>query len=200
LQPPEETIDDRKRALRVAMRERRCSLPIDERERASRAAQERLARSPLAAAARTIGIYASLPTEVSTDALGRALAADGKLVCYPAVRDDVRALDFREPGSDAFRLGALGVREPRGAAVELSRIELFVVPAVAVDLHGRRLGRGRGHYDATLAAAAPRTQRVALVFDWQVVEEVPVDGRDERMDAVCTDSRLIRIQRPGAGR
>jgi 5-formyltetrahydrofolate cyclo-ligase len=194
-QSPDRTIDERKRALRVAMRERRRSLPTDQRESASRAAQERLARSPLAAAAQIIGIYASLPAEVSTDALGRALAADGKLVCYPAVRDDVRALDFREAGSDAFRLGALGVQEPRGAAVELSRIELFVVPAVAVDLDGRRLGRGRGHYDATLAAAAPRAQRVALVFDWQVVDEVPVDGHDERMDAVCTDARLIRIQR-----
>jgi 5-formyltetrahydrofolate cyclo-ligase len=193
-QSPEGTIDERKRALRVAMRERRCAMPTEERERSSRAAQERLARSPLAAAAQIIGVYASLPTEVSTDALARALAADGKLVCYPAVRDDVRALDFRE-ASATFRLGALGVREPRGAAVELSRIELFVGPAVAVDLDGQRLGRGRGHYDATLATAAPRALRVALVFDWQLVDEVPVDGRDERMDAVCTDSRLIRIQR-----
>jgi 5-formyltetrahydrofolate cyclo-ligase len=194
-QLPEGSIDERKRALRVAMRERRCSMPAEERERSARAAQERLASSPLAAAARIIGVYASLPTEVSTDALVRALAADGKVVCYPAVRDDVRALDFREAGSGTFRLGALGVREPRGAPVELARIELFVVPAVAVDLDGRRLGRGRGHYDATLATAAPRALRVALVFDWQLVDEVPVDGRDERMDAVCTDSRLIRVQR-----
>ena len=112
-QSPDRTIDERKRALRVAMRERRCSLPTEQRESASRAAQERLARSPLAAAAQIIGIYASLPAEVSTDALGRALAADGKLVCYPAVRDDVRALDFREAGSDAFRLAG---EQPAGPA------------------------------------------------------------------------------------
>src|SRR5258708_32703368 len=118
LQPPEETIDDRKRALRVAMRERRCSLPAGERERASRAAQERLAPSPLAAAARTIGIYASLPTEVSTDALGRALAAGGQLVCYPAVRDDGRALGFRRARNHALRLGALWSGAARGGPCE----------------------------------------------------------------------------------
>lgn len=180
-----------KHTLRVAMRERRAAMSSEDRIAASRAAQTRLAASSLFAGRRTVGLYSALPSEVQTDALAGALSIAGKVVCYPAVRDDARALDFRR-ATGSFRTGALGVREPEGEKVELSEIDLFVLPAVAADLSGGRLGRGRGHYDATLAAAGSRALRVALLFDWQIVLAVPVDAHDQRVDAVCTDQRLVR--------
>ena len=76
-----------------------------------------------------------------------------------------------------------------GAPVALGEIDLLVVPAVAVDARGRRLGRGKGHYDATLAAC--RVSSVALVFESQLVPEVPVGEHDQRVGAVCTEARLI---------
>lgn len=188
---------ERKRALRVAMRERRKGRAADELEQASARAQARLADSPLAAAAGLVALYQPFPAEVSTVWLGLQLSARGKRVCYPVVRDDARALAFREPGDGAFRLGALGTQEPRGPAVDLSLIDLFVVPAVAVDLRGGRLGRGRGHYDATLDAAGPRASRVALVFDWQIADEVPAEGHDQPLDAICSEARWVQISREG---
>ncbi|GAC1347154.1 MAG: 5-formyltetrahydrofolate cyclo-ligase [Myxococcales bacterium] len=180
-----------KHTLRVSMRERRPAMSGEEQLSASRAAQTRLATSSLFNGVRTVALYAALPSEVQTDALAGALSLAGKLVCYPVVRDDVRALDFRR-FSGSFRTGALGVREPQGELVPLSEIDLFVVPAIAADAAGGRLGRGRGHYDATLAAAGTRALRVALLFDWQIVPAVPVDAHDQRIDAVCTDQRLLR--------
>jgi 5-formyltetrahydrofolate cyclo-ligase len=71
-------------------------------------------------------------------------------------------------------------------------VDVLVVPALAVDARGRRLGRGKGHYDATLSAFAGRS--VALVYDTQLVPEVPVGDRDRAVDAVCTESRLIVVK------
>ncbi|HUC07406.1 MAG TPA: 5-formyltetrahydrofolate cyclo-ligase, partial [Solirubrobacterales bacterium] len=75
----------------------------------------------------------------------------------------------------------------------LSEIDLFVVPARAVDANGHRLGRGKGYYDATLAAASPKARRVCLVFDQQIVDLVPTEPHDARMDAICTDARWLDL-------
>ena len=74
----------------------------------------------------------------------------------------------------------------------LEEIGLLVVPAVAADSAGRRLGRGKGHYDATLLAY--NGPSVALVFDSQLVPEVPVGEHDRRVGAVCTDLRWVAVQ------
>ena len=198
---PQDSVAEHKRTLRAALRERRPLLDAGALHSASEAAQSRLLREELIFGANTVALYAALPREVQTEALGRMLAAAGKRICFPAVRGDERVLEFREIEDDTGKgllLGALGIHEPSGTQVPLACIDFFVLPALAVDLHGRRLGRGRGHYDATLAAAAPRALRVALVFDWQVVDEVPVREHDQCVDAVCTELRFIRCERGGA--
>src|SRR5205807_1564526 len=150
---------------------------------ASAAAQERLARSDLFEKAAVVGLYRALPSECGTAVL--AALGSGKAVCYPVMVPGERMLAFRR-GAGAFVRGALGVEEPTGAPVQLSSIDLLVVPAVAADLGGRRLGRGRGFYDATLAAFSGVT--VALVFESQLVPEVPVGEHDRPVSAVCTEA------------
>lgn len=162
---------------------------------ACRRAQQRLIESPAVAAAARIAIYRALPSEVATlDATAKLLAA-GKDVFFPAMVEGARVLRFLRAHGRLSR-GALGVEEPEdlpSARVPLEAIELFVVPALAVDANGHRLGRGKGYYDATLTAAGPRARRVVLVFDAQLVERVPVAGHDERMDAICTDARWLEL-------
>jgi 5-formyltetrahydrofolate cyclo-ligase len=185
-----DSLDDQKRALRALVRARLPSPGMPEHVAASVAAQERLASSELVARALVIALYRALPSECGTASLATALQAAGKEICYPAVRAGARELEFRR-GVGVFVAGSLGVEEPTGVPVPLAEIELLVVPALAVDERGRRLGRGKGHYDATLAAC--RGFSVALVFESQLVPEVPVGEHDRRVAAICTERRLFVV-------
>jgi 5-formyltetrahydrofolate cyclo-ligase len=185
-----DSILSEKQALRATVRARMPRPGSEEFVAASVAAQQRLAESSLASRARVVGLYRALPSEVGTAALAAALSAAGKEVCYPVVVPGARCLDFRR-SSGVFVAGSLGVEEPTGSPVPLSEVELLVVPAVAMDARGFRLGRGRGHYDATLAACAAFA--VALVFESQLVPSVPVGEHDRPVGAICTEARLLIV-------
>jgi 5-formyltetrahydrofolate cyclo-ligase len=182
------SLDDQKRALRAQVRARMPAPGSAAQVDASVAAQERLFRSALVAQARVIALYRALPSECGTASLAAALEAAGKEICYPVVLPGRRELSFRR-GAGVFVSGALGIEEPTGGPVPLSQIDLIVVPAIAVDDGGGRLGRGKGHYDATLAAT--RAVSVALVFEVQLVEAVPLGEDDRPVRAICTERRLI---------
>jgi 5-formyltetrahydrofolate cyclo-ligase len=184
-----DSLDQEKSALRAEVRARIPRAGSPAQVAASVAAQERLASSDLAARARVVGLYRALPTECGTAALAAALQAAGKEICYPVVGEG-RALSFRR-GAGVFVSGSLGIEDPTGAPVALDEIDLLVVPAIAVDARGRRLGRGKGHYDATLLAS--RAFSVALVFEAQLVPSVPVGEHDRPVSAVCTEARLIIV-------
>jgi 5-formyltetrahydrofolate cyclo-ligase len=184
------SLEEQKRALRSQVRARMPRPGSPEFVAASVAAQERLLAHVLAEDAPVIALYRALAAECGTASLAAALQAAGREICYPVVVSGERALQFRR-GAGVFVAGGLGVEEPTGAPVPLGKIGLLVVPAQAVDANGRRLGRGRGHYDATLAEYAGRT--VALVLDSQLVPEVPVGEHDRRVGAVCTETRWIAV-------
>lgn len=180
-------LDAAKRTVRAQVRARLPPAGTGAHASLSATAQARLAASAVLAAARRVALYRALPSEVATDALAGALVLAGKSLCFPAVNLD--ALEFRE-ASGAFVRGALGVEEPRGPVVPLADIDLLVVPAVAVDASGHRLGRGKGYYDRALAGF--RGVTVALVFESQLVPSVPVGEHDRRVEWICTDARLVR--------
>ena len=175
------TLEERKTALRREMRRRPRGTP-----EASRAAQERLLASGLLTG--TVGLYRALPSECATDLL---VAALGARACFPCVVPGQAELQFRRDGG-GWSKGSLGVLEPQGEPVLLNAIDVLVLPAVAVDVGGRRLGRGRGHYDATLAGFSGRS--VALAFESQLVPEGPVGEHDRPVDAVCTEARLVQTR------
>lgn len=183
-----DSLDQQKRELRALLKAR---MPAGEAlVAASVAAQERLAASELVARASMIALYRALPFECGTAVLATALEAAGKSTCYPVVVPGVRALQFRR-GVGVFAAGAFGIEEPTGSPVALSEIDLLVVPAVAVDAAGGRLGRGKGFYDATLAVL--QKPSVALVFEVQLVERVPVGEHDRPVSAVCTERRIVIV-------
>jgi 5-formyltetrahydrofolate cyclo-ligase len=181
-------IDEEKRALRTLVRARMPKPGSREQLAASVAAQSRLFECQLLAGARMIALYRALPTECGTAALAAKLEASGRDICYPVVTPDGRALSFRR-GLGVFVSGALGIEEPTGSPVPLEEIDVLVVPAIAVDERGGRIGRGRGHYDATLAVC--RATSIALVFEAQLVPRVPLCEHDRPVRAVCTESRLV---------
>lgn len=181
------SLDAAKRDLRVEIRRKVPAPGTPAHVAASVAAQERLASSLLVAAARTVGLYRALPSECGTASLAAALQSLGKEICFPAVAG--RTLQFRR-SAGVFVRGALGIEEPTGSLVDLSAIDLLVVPAIAVDKRGGRLGRGKGFYDAALSHFAAVS--VALVFDAQLVPEVPVGEHDRPVAWICTEARLLR--------
>jgi 5-formyltetrahydrofolate cyclo-ligase len=181
-----------KQAVREVLLAARRRLSGEERARLSRRIAERLVALELFSRSRTVALYAAMGAEVDTSEVARSAAAAGKRVVFPRFERQ-HALAFAECSPEALVPASHGTREPPpGApAVPLAAIDLVLVPGVAFDLHCRRLGRGRGHYDATLAALSPGTARVGLAFELQVLPAVPVEPHDAPLDAVVTEARVL---------
>ena len=142
-----------------------------------------------------VAAYLPLPSEPLADDLLDALVARGARVLVPVVRG-AEALDWVDhPGPT--RPGAFGIAEPTGTRLGPAAIRTatsVLVPALAVDRAGGRLGRGGGHYDRTLALLGAGPARIAVLFDGELIESVPADRFDERVTAVVTPSAgLMRI-------
>jgi 5-formyltetrahydrofolate cyclo-ligase len=138
-----------------------------------------------------VACYLATPGEVGTDRILRACFEAGKTVAVPARRGAPSdyGLCLLTPGAP-LRAGALGILEPAVLEwVEAGGMDLIVVPGVAFDAAGRRLGHGLGCYDRLLADAG-RAFKAGLAFDWQLVPEVPADAHDVAMDAVVTERAL----------
>ena len=183
-----------KRALRERLITVRAGLPPAAREAASRAIAERLANLPAWRNARTVALHAPLGAEVDTAELVRLAQAAGMRVVWPRISRTGPALEFACCAVSELVPGPARALEPPASApsVPLDAIDLIVVPGVAFDALGGRLGRGRGHYDATLALLRPGTARVGLCFDEQVVDQVPTEPHDVPLDVVVTGSRVLR--------
>ena len=141
---------------------------------------------PLLAEAQTIMAYYSLPDEVNTHDLIDDLVAEGKTVLLPRVTGDETMEVRRYTGRADLQEGAYHILEPVGEPfTDLSAIDLILVPGLAFDAAGHRLGRGRGYYDRFLHSKnRPYCVKIGVCFDFQKVDEVPVDAHDMAMDRV----------------
>ena len=150
------------------------SLPIVERIR------------PLVADAKTIVAYYSLPDEVYTHDFINELTAQGKTVYLPRVVSDEDMVLCRYTGADSLKEGAYGIMEPIVREIpEGEKIDVVLVPGMAFDGDGNRLGRGKGYYDRFLKAlSTPRPKLLGVCFDFQKVDTVPVGRYDVPVDLV----------------
>ncbi len=141
-------------------------------------------------------IYLSKDGEVDTDdLLGRAFEL-GKRVCVPVVDRESDELCISElPGPDtSFRLGAFGVREPAEEDLNFmspDQIDLVIAPGLAFDRRGGRIGYGKGYYDRLLSRLGSQVPRIALAFDFQVLDAVPQDESDVQIDAIITEKSTM---------
>jgi 5-formyltetrahydrofolate cyclo-ligase len=187
-----------KRRLRQSLAaQRRAVAPGDAEAAAESAARHLLADSSLLAAER-VAAYAALPDELPTRALLDGLVAAGKVLLLPRV-DPGRRLAFCavERWADLVR-GSLGVLgPPEGSArIQLERGDLVIVPGVAFDPEGWRLGRGGGYYDRAFPPDAANPPLLyGLGYEFQVVPSVPHGSRDRGMDAIVTERGIRRLAR-----
>lgn len=157
-------------------------------ERRSACCIQRFLALPQLSAARVVLLYHSLPDEVGTHPLADRLLAEGKTVLLPQVTGKVSMELRRYTGASSLQPGAYGIMEPTDSVwTRLEAVDLALVPGVAFDRAGHRLGRGRGYYDRMLVRM-PQTVKVGICFDFQLVESVPVSPNDICMDVVVAES------------
>lgn len=166
------------------MRRLNRALDSQQRPRASAAIFSAVERLPEFRAARTVAVFAALPDEPATDEV-LARWASTRRVVLPRVEGD--AMRFYACRPDALVFGAFGILEPQGERpCPAGEIDLVVCPGVAFTADGRRLGRGRGYYDRYLGDPAFRGFRVGVCYAHQLVDDLPVEPHDVRMDRVIT--------------
>lgn len=139
----------------------------------------RLAALDAYAAAKVVLAYSARPGEPDTDGLLGRVAADGKQLVLPRLEGTGIVPACLGGG---LMVGAHGILEPTGEPVDPADIDLVVVPGLAFTVDGGRLGRGGGHYDRFLAGLPVAT--VGVCFAEQLVDELPLDPHDVRVDVV----------------
>ena len=162
--------------------------------RLSRRIQQQLIDSECFARAETVALYSPINNEVATEQVFLEARKQDKQVFYPRVQGD--NLEFFEVRAvTALLPGAFGVAEPAlGRKISVSELDLVVVPGVAFDLKGCRLGYGRGFYDRQLAGKPLETVSVGLGFESQLCDLLPAEIHDQALDFIATETRFISCQ------
>jgi 5-formyltetrahydrofolate cyclo-ligase len=183
-----------KAALRKRLLAARARLSPEQRAAAGRAIRDAVLALPEAQMAGTVAAYYSVATEPDTRGLVYALWKRGTYVLLPVLLAD-GDLDWASyEGPDSLRTGPRGLAEPaeppRGV-MGIASADLVLVPAVAVDRQGYRLGRGGGSYDRALTRVGGPVPTVALLYDGELLEEVPAGQHDQRVRLIARPSQGI---------
>jgi len=188
-----------KAELRKRMRGLRMAMPASACAERSARIVDRLLALDVVAGARAVALFWPIEErhEVDLRAAGARLAERGVRVAYPAIDPETREMLFRfvdQPDAmieQGFGFQEPSSREPEALAGELDAI---VVPALAVDPRGHRVGYGAGYYDRTLAAL-PGRFRLGVAYAASELDEVPAGPYDQRLDAVATERGVIPLSR-----
>lgn len=191
-----DTLVRQKAAIRKAILDQRRTQDARTREGKSRDIVRSLVKSEEFGKARALLIYLSNPEEVATDELMAEAFQAGKRVLVPVVNTPVGELDVSElPGPDvALRSGPFGIREPGTDVLNIvspDQVDLVVVPGIAFDRRGGRIGYGKGYYDRLLGRLGEQVPRVGLAFEFQVLDSVPQNESDRRVDIVITEKNIM---------
>src|SRR3954451_14923979 len=191
---PSDAVSELKTIVRKDARMRRDGIPAAERAQAAEAIAARA--FPLAIRPGTIvSGFMPLKTEINPLPLMRKLEAAGARLAPPAVGGRGKPLTMRAFAfGDELASGQWGIREPKAGAPEVVP-DIMLVPLLAFDRNGHRIGYGAGYYDMTIAklrAIAP-VIAAGIAFAAQEIEEVPVTPRDARLDLVLTEREVIDL-------
>ena len=134
-------------------------------------------------------VYLSYSSEAKTDKLIERLKKQGHFVYAPRIENKEMVPVLLE---EDFTLSRYGIREPVGEVFD-GRIDVIVAPLLAVDKHGNRLGYGGGYYDAFFRKY-PGAKRMAFCYDFQILQDVPNEACDEKIDVIVTDKQIVYVK------
>lgn len=192
----EHTVDEAaKRRVRAEVQARRRSLTHEDLAVARAGLTRRLIELVESSGARLVTCYASLPDEPGTAGFIEWAEDRGVAVLLPATRPGA-SMEWIRPGG-GFISGPFGIPEPVGTPAtpaELAGIDLMLIPACAIDRRGVRLGWGGGYFDRYLARLDPRPPIYAVVFDDDILPELPREPHDVPVDGAVTPSAIHRFR------
>lgn len=172
----------------------RDAISEGERQAKDRAIIEKIFGISGFAEAKVVLLYASFRSEVQTGTVIAYALKTGKTTVLPLVNRKEKRLSLRRIRSmEDLTAGYMGIPEPKSTAgeVDLKSVDCVLVPGVAFDLRCFRIGYGGGYYDRLLGGASPRPLLLAPAYEEQVVDDIPVDEHDVRMDMIVTEKRVI---------
>jgi len=187
-----------KKQVRESMLRSRTMTPRDMRAAMSRAIVERVTALDVWKSARSVALFRTIESkgEVHTAGLDAAARAAGMRVAYPRLDGDSpliedQTMSFRWVDDASVLAGkGRGFREPPSDAEVAAVIDLIIVPGLAFDPTGYRIGYGAGLYDRALPSF-PNARRVGVAFDFQVVMEIPRGAHDVPVSMIVTDKRVL---------
>ena len=186
-----------KETIRKEMLARRNAMTSAEAESKSKAIAANLMKIKEYKEAATVLFYAAKGNEARTENLIKAAIASGKRALLPVtdmVKKEIVVAEVKDYDADLIN-GLFGIPEPKQKiAVDEKEIDVVVVPGLAFDLACHRLGYGHGYYDKLLHRLAENNigmMAIGLSYDFQVVEKLPAEGHDHKLDRIVTESQVI---------
>lgn len=178
-----------KAEVRKMMSKRKRAVPSEEKLRRSNIIMQRLEQTEEFAAAQVVLLYWSMADEVQTHEFVERWYKRKTLLLPCVDGDDLRLRQYT--GSECMVAGEqFGIGEPTGEDwTDLDAVQLIAVPGVAFDHKGNRMGRGRGFYDRLLKST-PNAVKIGLAYDFQMLDSIPTESHDIRMDCVLTDASM----------
>ena len=177
-----------KKVLRREFLAKRAAISIEERDKISHELIKKFLATEIYRDAKILMAYASMPEEIQLQELFAACFSDKKILAIPLIvgKGEMRAVEV--PNFDSLELGAfkiLTVKKNLRKFVEPAQIDCIIVPGAAFDKNFNRLGLGGGYYDRFLPQAV-KAKKIALAYDFQLVEKLPTETHDAPLDAVIT--------------
>ena len=183
-----------KPSLRMQLQAHLAGLDAGMVRQHSIAVAQLLAKVPAFPSARSLAVFVSFGKEIETHAIIRQLLANGRQVCVPAFHGGKYVASAIEDFDQNLVAGKLGILEPKQLHhVPVTRPDVWLVPGLAFDRCGNRLGRGKGYFDALLQHATG--VKIALVHDFQLLNEVPTEPHDIRMDFIVTEKQVVHCHK-----
>lgn len=185
-----------KKALRATVLAARNALPPQARQAAAATITQRLCGLDVYRDAKSVLTYMSFGTELDTHGFFELVLRDGKVAVLPRIDKPSKSLKLHAVKSDADLVdGFWGIREPHPdtPTVTIVDIDMVLMPGLAFDRAGHRLGYGAGYYDRLLAPTSIRPVRVVATFDCQVIDTVPTGPTDQPFHILVTELQLLHL-------
>ena len=194
--PVDKKIQQAKEEIRILARRRRQSLAPPVRHLKDRRIARRILSLERVQSARTLCLYHSLSEEVSTSIILSECLNRGQQVIFPCQEDPPRLRIINDLTRDLIP-GRHGIQEPgkHCLIIEPQDIDCFLLPGVAFDIRGNRIGFGSGYFDRALATRSSHSYTLGLAYDCQMFRQIPFDPSwDQCIDSVATENHLYRYR------